>query len=115
MNGKIVERIITKPFDAADYIGTPEDAREFLQVCIDYEDPGDGSVVRKALGAIARAHKRMNAGLASEAEIHRTTLYRAVAGDGNPSFATVYKLLAALGFRLRVELMSPDVQRKEEP
>ena len=110
MNRRIAEQIITKPFDAADYIETPEDAREFLQICIDQEDPGDGSVVRKALGAIARAHKRMNAGLASEAEIHRTTLYRAVAEDGNPSFATVYKLLAALGFRLRVELMDPDVK-----
>ena len=38
-------------FDAAEYI---EDAGPFLEACME-EDPGDGSVIRAGLSAIARS------------------------------------------------------------
>lgn len=41
-------------WDNADYLKTEEDVALYLQACID-EDPGDGSLVRAALGDIARA------------------------------------------------------------
>ena len=41
-------------WDSADYLKTEEDVALYIQACID-EDPGDGSLIRAALGDIARA------------------------------------------------------------
>ena len=41
-------------YDTADYLKTEEDMILYLDACIE-EDPGDGSLIRTALGSIARA------------------------------------------------------------
>ena len=41
-------------YDTADYLKTEEDMALYLDACIE-EDPGDGSLIRTALGSIARA------------------------------------------------------------
>lgn len=41
-------------WDPVNYLKTEEDVALYFQACID-EDPGDGSLVRAALGDIARA------------------------------------------------------------
>jgi probable addiction module antidote protein len=41
--------------------------------------------------------------VAKEAGLIRESLYRALSADGNPSFATVLKVVKALGVRLRVQ------------
>ena len=41
-------------WDSADYLKTEEDIELYFDACI-AEDPGDGSLIRHALGAIARA------------------------------------------------------------
>ncbi len=87
-------------WDAADYIGTPEDAGLLLEAAID-EDPGDGSVIRAALSAIARAQNRSS--LARDAGLDRSGLYKALSEDGNPSLATILKIVRALGLKLRIE------------
>lgn len=86
-------------WDAASYIGTPEDAGLFLEAAID-EDPGDGSVIRAALSAIARA-QNMSA-LARDAGLDRSGIYKALSEDGNPSLATILKVTRALGLKLRI-------------
>ena len=87
-------------FDAAEYINTDERARAYLELCAE-EDPGDGSLIRAALRDIARARNMSR--LAREAGLDRSGLYKALAESGNPSFATVLKIMGALGFRIRVE------------
>ncbi len=84
-------------WDAANYIDTPEDAGLFLEAAID-EDPGDGSIIRAALSAIARA-QNMSA-LARVAGLDRSGLYKALSEDGNPSLATIIKIVRALGLKL---------------
>ena len=91
------------PWDAADYIETPEDARLYLETAID-EDPGDGSLIRAALGSIARS--RNISALAQDAGLNRGNLYKALSDEGNPSFSTVLKITRVLGLKLRVELAS---------
>ena len=86
-------------WDAADYIDTPEDAGLFLEAAID-EDPGDGSLIRAALSAIARA-QNMSA-LAHDAGLDRSGIYKALSEDGNPSLATILKVTRALGLKLRI-------------
>ncbi len=86
-------------WDAAEHLGTGEDARLYLEACAE-EDPGDGSLIRAALNDIARA--RNMSGLAREAGLSREGLYKALSQDGNPTFATVMRITRALGLQLRV-------------
>ena len=87
-------------FDAVEYIKTKERARLYLEACAE-EDPGDGSMVRAALNDIARARNMSR--LARDAGLDRSGLYQALSEDGNPSFATVVKIMGALGLRMRIE------------
>lgn len=84
-------------FDAADYLKDEEDITFFLEAVME-EGGDDPAYVARALGAVARA-RNMSA-LAREVGISREGLYKALSGDGNPSFATVMKVAKALGVRL---------------
>lgn len=44
--------------------------------------------------------------VAAAAGLNRESLYRALSEKGNPSLATVMKVLIALGIRLRAEVVS---------
>ena len=46
---------LSKEFDIQDYlINTEKDSKAFFKACIE-EDPGDGSLARRALGELAKA------------------------------------------------------------
>ena len=87
-------------WDPADDLTTEEDIALYFQACVD-EDPGDGSLVRAALGDIARA--RGMSQLARDTGLAREGLYRALSPEGNPEFATVMKVIKALGLKLDVQ------------
>jgi probable addiction module antidote protein len=53
------------------------------------------------LGNIARA--KSMAQLARDTGLGRESLYKALSGEGNPSFATILKVTRALGIRLHPE------------
>ena len=61
---------------------------------------GDGSLIRAGLAEIARAGNMSR--LARDAGLSREGLYKALSKDGNPSFATVTRIVRALGLRLRI-------------
>ena len=61
-------------------------------------DEGDPRLIAAALGDIARA-KGMTM-VAADAGLGRESLYKALSPDGNPEFATVLKVMRALGQRL---------------
>lgn len=84
-------------YDVADYLGSAEDIAEYLQACIE-ESGHDSTLIAAALGNIARARGMTD--LAHKTGLTREGLYKALARDGNPSFATVLKVLSALGVRL---------------
>ena len=63
--------------------------------------PDDAAGIARALGDIARA-KGMTQ-VARDAGLSRESLYKALSGNGNPSFATVLKVARALGVRLHAE------------
>ena len=87
-------------WDPVDDLTTEEDIALYFQACVD-EDPGDGSLVRAALGDIARA--RGMSQLARDTGLAREGLYRALSPEGNPEFATVMKVIKALGLKLDVQ------------
>lgn len=94
----------TTPYDVADHLRTPEEMAAYLDAWLD-EAPDDAAGITKALGDIARA-KGMSQ-VAKDAGLSRESLYRALSGEGNPSFATVLKVARALGVKLHAEAAYP--------
>jgi probable addiction module antidote protein len=90
-------KIKTIPWDSAAYLKSDKDIAHFLEAV--FED-GDPTLVTAALGDIARA--KGIAQIARAAGLGRESLYKALSTDGNPEFATVLKVLRALGLRLKV-------------
>lgn len=85
----------TRPFDAAEYLETEEDMAAYLEAAL---ETNEVESVVQALGTIARA--RGMAQIARETGLRRESLYKALSPDGNPEFATVLKVVKALGIRL---------------
>ena len=89
-----------KKWDSAEHLKTNEDMALYLEVCL--EEAGDDAVfIAKALGTIARA-KGMSQ-LARDTGLGRESLYKALSGEGNPSFATILKVTHALGIKLHAK------------
>ena len=86
-------------WDVTEHLRTREDACLYLEACAE-EDPGDGSLIRSALNDIARAGNMSQ--LARDVGMSREGLYKALAEDGNPSFATVMRVTRALGLHVRI-------------
>jgi probable addiction module antidote protein len=88
---------ITSRCDAADSLESKEDIAAYLDAVL---EDGDPDLLKGALGDIARA-KGMTE-IAQAAGLGRANLYKALSPDGNPEFATVARVLKALGLRLSV-------------
>ena len=84
-------------FDAADYLKTEEDIVAYLEAAME-EAEDDPALIARALGAVARARNMSQ--LARDAGITREGLYKALSGEGNPSFATIVKVAHALGLKV---------------
>ena len=78
-----------------DYLETDEDIVAYLEAAFEDGDPG---LIAAALGDVARARGMTN--VAAKAGLGRESLYKALSPNGNPEFATVLKIMRALGLRL---------------
>jgi probable addiction module antidote protein len=87
----------TRRWDAAEHLKTKEEIVAYLDAVL---EDGDPDLLKVALGDIARA-KGMSE-LARAAGVGRANLYKALSPEGNPEFATVAKVLRALGLRLTI-------------
>ena len=88
-------KLKTTKWDAVDYLKTDEDMANYLEAAIEDSDP---ALISAALGDIARA-KGMSQ-VARKAGLGRESLYKALSPNGNPEFATILKVVKALGLRL---------------
>ena len=86
----------TRPWDPAEHLETEDDMAAYLNVAL---EEGDLSLIMATLGDIARA--RRMATVAEEAGLGRESLYKSLSANGNPEFATVLKVVRALGLQLR--------------
>ena len=85
----------TKSWDAVAHLKSDEEMVAYLEAAL---EDGDPALVAAALGDIARA-KGMTE-IAREAGLGRESLYKALSPGGNPEFATILKVVRALGLRL---------------
>ena len=83
-----------KPFDAAEYLDSPEMIAAYINEALESED---ASAIAVAIGTVARA--RGMSAVAEKAGLSRENLYRALGGEARPEFGTVIKVLHALGYR----------------
>lgn len=90
-----------KKWDSAEHLKTEEDMAAYLDACIQ-EAGDDAAFIAAALGDIARARGMTR--LSKETGIGRESLYKALSGEGNPSFGTILKVTKALGLRLHTTI-----------
>ena len=89
-----------RKWDSAEHLKTDEDMAAYLETCLE-EAGDDAAFIAKALGNIARA-KGMTQ-LSKDTGLGRESLYKALSGEGNPSFATILKVTHALGLKFHVQ------------
>jgi probable addiction module antidote protein len=87
----------TIPWDSAQYLETKQDIADYLEAVL---EDGDPALITHALGIIARAKGMAQIGRATG--LGRESLYKALSAQGNPEFATVLKVIHALGLKLKV-------------
>ena len=85
----------TCPWDVTEHLETAEDMAAYLEAAL---EEGDPALVAAAMGDIARAKGITQ--IARETGLGRESLYKALSPEGNPEFATVLKVVRALGLRL---------------
>ena len=100
--GDTMSKAKTKPFDPAEYL---DDSESIAAYMTDALDSGDPAFVADALGVVARASGMSE--VAREAGVSRESLYRAQSADGNSEFATVLRVVRALGLRLWAAPIEP--------
>lgn len=88
----------TRTFDASNYLKDEADIAAYLQVAI---EDGDPALLAAALGDIARARGMTQ--LARETGLSRESLYKSLSGERAPNSDTLFKVIHAMGFKLKVE------------
>jgi probable addiction module antidote protein len=95
----------TAPYDVADYLRTPEEQAAYINAWLT-DAPDDVAGIARAIGDVARAQGMSrvarDAGLKS-----RTSLYKALGENGNPTFGTALAVLRALHLHLVVSIPKP--------
>jgi len=90
-----------KKWDVTEHMDNEEYISEYLKAAF---ESGDISEITRALGDVARARNMSD--LAEKMGISRQGLYKTLSENGNPEFATIQKLITALG--LQMSIISPN-------
>jgi probable addiction module antidote protein len=95
------KKMTLRRFDAVNYLNDADSIAGFLTASIE-EANGDPGLILHAFNTVLRAQNRNMSQLAEETDITRSGLYEILSGNRNPSFATVLKLLDAMGMSLAI-------------
>ena len=82
-------------FDASKYLMDDEAIRDYLAIAL---EDGDTKTIQLVLRDIAKAQGMSE--LARKTNLNRESLYRSLSAEGNPSFASVMKIMEALGLKV---------------
>ena len=86
-----------KKWDVAEHMDNEEYISEYLKTAF---ESGDISEITRALSDVARARNMTD--LAVKMGISRQGLYKTLSENGNPEFATIQKLITALGLQMSI-------------
>ena len=90
--------LATQPFDAAEFLDSPEMVSAYLDAAL---SDGDPALFAAALGDIAKA--RGMSDIARASGVTREALYKALSEKGDPRMSTFFGVIKALGLKLRLE------------
>jgi len=86
-----------KKWDVTEHMDNEEFISEYLKAAF---ESGDITEITRALADVARARNMTD--LAAKMGITRQGLYKTISENGNPEFATVQKLITALGLQMSI-------------
>ena len=92
------------PWDPVKYLDTEEDISLYFWAALE-EDIGDGKLVRKALGNIARALTEKH--IKQDFRISGRDISQMLSEDSSLSFATLSRIAYALGMKLTAKKAEP--------
>lgn len=84
-------------FNVSDYLNTPEDVKAYLQAALDENDP---AFFIDALGVVARSSGMKT--LSEKTGLGYQSLYKSFGEGKHPRFETVFKVIEAMGLRLKL-------------
>ena len=87
----------TSKFDIADYLENKEMITEYLNTVL---EEGNESDIINAIGHVAKAIGMTK--IANEAGLSRPSLYKALSDGAKPQFATIVKVLKAIGGQIQI-------------
>lgn len=87
----------TTKFEIADYLDDKEMIVEYLNTVL---EEGNSNDVIQAIGHIAKAIGMTK--IAEQTGMSRPSLYKALSSDSKPQFATILKVLKAIGGQLQI-------------
>ncbi len=82
-------------FDASKYLKDDEAIRDYLAIAL---EDGDTKTIQLVLRDIAKAQGMSE--LARKTNLNRESLYKSLSAEGNPSFASIMKIMEALGLKI---------------
>jgi len=85
------------PYDSAEFPSTPRAIQHYIEEALETGDPG---LITHAIGIIAKSQSMSV--IARKTGMSRENLYRTLTPNGKPGFATVLKVVNALGLRFSV-------------
>ena len=91
----------TSKFEIADYLESKEMISEYLNTVL---EKGNDADVINAIGHIAKAIGVTK--IAEETGLSRPSLYKALSDGAKPQFATIMKVLKAIGGQIQVNPIS---------
>ncbi|NLB25873.1 MAG: putative addiction module antidote protein [Bacteroidales bacterium] len=91
----------TEEFDIADYLDSNEMIAEYLNTVL--KDGNDAEIIT-AIGHIAKAIGMTK--IAEKTGLSRPSLYKALSDGAKPQFATILKVLKAVGRQIQVNPMN---------
>jgi probable addiction module antidote protein len=90
--------IKTSEYDSAEFLTTPEALEFYMAEAL---ESGDAALIVHALGVVARANSMSD--IAKKTGLARENLYKALSASGRPEFATVMRVINALGLTLTIQ------------
>jgi probable addiction module antidote protein len=91
----------TSKFDIADYLDSKEMIAEYLNTVL---EEGDSQDVIVAIGHVAKSIGMTK--IAEETGLSRPSLYKALSDGAKPQFATIMKVLKAVGGQVQINPIS---------
>ncbi|MDQ6958391.1 MAG: putative addiction module antidote protein [Mariprofundaceae bacterium] len=92
-------KLKTTPWDASEYLDSPEAISEYLTAAL---EDGDPDLLLAVLGDVAKAEGMSK--IAKEANLGRESLYKALTPGSKPRFDTVLKVMKALNIHLNAQV-----------